>query len=517
MARQWTALMLALGMLCALLLSGCGLPSGPEVPVESTPNTQTMGGTTYIWEGRDEGAVQRADALLAAARDFYGMMRTPKTVTFTETGATSVQTSTITFNRYDAYALGAFFCYASFETLPAWLAAGLELYWLEHEGHNGPWPEADIAALTAKLPPVCDGWFIPGFLPDGPDGDALYVLRAFIMYLEDQGQLKSLVALYRDTEAQAEADALYREAWRVFSGREADETGYRYLYGKGIVITTARGRYTFKEAVWPLELMNDRVAFMDSCIAYAFDWFEIEQPTPVPVTLEPDNAALYGVGGVTGVTLHGALEAVPFAMTHEVSHYIACNHGLMDGFAVYIREGLPEAVAYHHAMADADFRAHFLRGGANMGYLDIWRPESQAVITGLSGITIHSDGEIEPMSLSKLQALWSIADMTYFGTFPPLPQGGLLGGTTTRVANTWGPLDRPEGVLYTYYTAADFTLFLLERGSKADYLAFYQDKSLAEALYGLDFEGLIALWQREHLDAAHNVPPILVRIAEAVE
>ena len=70
----------------------------------------------------------------------------------------------------------------------------------------------------------------------------------------------------------------------------------------------------------------------------------------------------------------------------------------------------------------------------------------------------------------------------------------------------FGTIDTPNkddyGYLRSYETSASFAFFMLEKGSRDDYLEFLSDISLAEKIYGKDLNDLIDEWMDEYLDMA---------------
>ena len=74
------------------------------------------------------------------------------------------------------------------------------------------------------------------------------------------------------------------------------------------------------------------------------------------------------------------------------------------------------------------------------------------------------------------------------GTFP----ADLLG-----YHKIWGFENRdlmPYPILQSYDTAASFIMFLLDNGTREDFLRFYIDKDLFEEIYGFSVDEMIEQW-----------------------
>ena len=111
------------------------------------------------------------------------------------------------------------------------------------------------------------------------------------------------------------------------------------------------------------------------------------------------------------------------------------------------------------------------------------------------GTEVSSTGEINPVSMVKINAMTSIAYME--STNSMVTFGTAFGGGAAAVS----PRDRTDGFLFDYNTSASFSLFLLDLGSSEDYKRFYTDKDLSEEIYGMDFETLVHVWFNEYLNA----------------
>ena len=86
------------------------------------------------------------------------------------------------------------------------------------------------------------------------------------------------------------------------------ETVYTFdrqqIEDNGIVIQTDRGIYTFLPAEWTIEMLINYIDFMDRCITFAYNWFDIKQDAPIPVELDTlESERIGGFGGAGGVRI----------------------------------------------------------------------------------------------------------------------------------------------------------------------------------------------------------------------
>jgi len=274
----------------------------------------------------------------------------------------------------------------------------------------------------------------------------------------------------------------------------------------GIVIRSDLGIYTFLPGQWTADILINHIDLLDRSIAYTYNWFGIEQRSPTPVELDP-RESVSGVGGygnTSGIKLLSALANPPWLITHETVHYIELNEVFFDhgDVPIYLSEGLASALMYIQAADDYTYRSAFLK--KNAGHIDAWHTLLEVILL-LPDITVYPSGEIEPISLSKLSALYDISRMELSQSILPFSNGGLF----ISVAGMGSPNDRVDGFLYTYSTAASFSLFLLDYGSMDDYFKFYNNYKSAEDIYGKDLEALIYMWLHEYLSYDLAVPLIM--------
>jgi hypothetical protein len=275
----------------------------------------------------------------------------------------------------------------------------------------------------------------------------------------------------------------------------------------GITIQTEHGLYDFLPGEWTVDILKNHVSIIDSSIAYVYDWFDVKQNNPVPIELDPwESERFGGFGSYEGVRIFGALSLRVCAVTHEIVHYIQFTDDLLvsDGFVpIYLVEGLAEAVVYSRMADEEAFRSKIPEGELFRN-IDMW-PLLGGLFAQLPHIEIFSDGEIETMSLSKMQAILFIADMYESQSVPSLAYGGLFSSGS----GLGNPKERFDGFLYTYATATTFSLFLLEFGGLDAYISFYKDYRSAEEIYGVDLTTLVNMWLYDYLQYDKVVPQII--------
>ena len=283
------------------------------------------------------------------------------------------------------------------------------------------------------------------------------------------------------------------------------------LEKNGIVIRTDFGIYTFLPGQWTAGILTSYVDLLDRSIAYTYDWFEIEQNRPIPVELNPLKSVtgIGGFGSTSGIHIFNAFTFPPWLITHETVHYIALNEDFFNhGYVpIYLSEGISSALMYKQAADDHIYRSVFLE--RNAGHIDMW-PNMNDVLSQLSNIIVYPDGVIDSISLSKLSALYDISRMQVTKSVPSYVYGGLL----ISGSELGDPHEMVDGFLYTYSTAASFTLFLLDFGGKDRYFKFYMDHGSVEEIYGMDLATLVNIWLYDYLQYDFAVPLILDALEE---
>lgn len=187
---------------------------------------ETENAVYYFSHGTDferTQLVRRAEIILHIAGDQYNNLSpllpsaTPticfskETIQYDGNG----RTSGVEINPDDDRHIGLLMYFMSSGQLPAWLSAGLELYYLEE--YDSLPLEIDRAfdgadwfrkALEADLPAFGDAWFVPGFVQSELSENISSLSYTFVKYLDNTKQLPKIVSLYLDADTRAEAEHL---------------------------------------------------------------------------------------------------------------------------------------------------------------------------------------------------------------------------------------------------------------------------------------------------------------------
>lgn len=486
---------------------------------------KTSGAQYYFSYGTEEEKTKLAksvETLLAVAAEQYN--HTPSRgieVYFTRNGSAAslkVSRNQVIINLDDQTQLGTFFQIISEGKLPAWLCAGLELYWLDVYGYErfAIDKHEDVSAWVngteAKgMPKFGDEWFVTGFAGEGLYESFPSITYAFVKYLQESGQLSELVKAYLyDGEinlAKAEpAEEFRAAAWEAFTGQKqaaANTLFFRYLYGSNIftaentlfAVYGTQGHYYYVGTDWQYDTVIEKSRFIESGIKYVKDWFgyEYDKPMPVFLTVE-ENVGNPVRGGVMrlfnaknfetryGFCLYQCNSCTILTALHEAVHALTFNmnehtSGFISGGRPFLEEGLCDVVMYQYAidneMSLADFADTF-SVFAN-GYLADMVNEKLIVyeeITGRSYTDVPSDFRAysDASAIHKMNVYFS-----YYGS------------------NNGYDKDSIE-FMNDYDTAASFILYLLDKGTKDDFRKIYSKMSLMEEVYGQDLYGMIAEW-----------------------
>lgn len=447
-----------------------------------------------------------AEIIIATARNLYGMeplttqSRSSVRVYFSESNdmaEVNISGLRVTINPADENRHGAVMFLMSKGKLPAWLCAGLELYWLDRYGIEGLEIDKEInisewadAAAGEGLPWLGDEWFVPGLIESDLAAKAPSAAYAFVKLLEENGKLAEFVALYLDGEKNPEAEAASSAA-----------LPFRYLYSfrylsmedASFRIYGVHGEYNFMGTGWGLEKVVNYVNFMEDGIKYVKDWFNYDYDTPLFVTLslEPHRQRP-GIGGYGGLIMRGRYGFCLFNRDiysiadsiHEAVHALNYAMGeLSTGFAYYSRsfliEGLASAVTYQ-----------FIDGNALCAdeFVNTFIPQ-----------VVASDGE-RGFGLTDLPDIYEkLAGRAY--TEEPFDFRLYLDAYATCALNdaaadeNFVSFHDSYDYMNNYQTSESFVLYLLNyRGTSEDFRKIYADMSLVKEVYGVELSELIGDW-----------------------
>jgi len=256
-----------------------------------------------------------AEIIFSVAQDVYNMEFLPRVggnrVYFTtDSGATRITPNNRTYadvviSLDDSNRFGTLFSFMSGGNLPAWLCAGLELYWLSEydfpvlqEVNSVDVHEWNNQLIENNMPAFGDVWFVPGFIDNSLSENALWVAYEFVKYLSEANQLSQLVALFMDDDSVWDAKTAFASAWSTFSGTpiSADyNEGFllRYQYNlslgygdplrvgveNNVAQFSIRGRHALHHFTvadwWTIELALEYARNIENSIAFALDWVDL--------------------------------------------------------------------------------------------------------------------------------------------------------------------------------------------------------------------------------------------------
>jgi hypothetical protein len=396
--------------------------------------------------------------------------------------------------------VGALFYSASGNLFPAWLSAGLELYWSDKLG-VGRFEfdkDFDLVAwqrLFAGEPAFGDFYFIYT-----NDESRLPICFSFVKWLDDNNLLDEIVRAYLD-DKQTEGDMLFADAWLELTGRDIRgdfyfENQLRYLYGHYLQtygiwncyrfsFLTEHGHYILDWLLpwYIVEFINN----VDRMYVSAKQWLGFEDNPPIPTRLLFDSLA-----GATAVAEFINLPNGNWrAAKHEAFHHLLFARNIVAEF-LWLNEGLPEAMDFIYAHVDTEVYAPALLNGLRRGKTpEEFAQELAALYHNLTGKEFVFT---EPFDFKKYAHIKALEAVNYFiandryGNY-----AGNVGNMMIIQADD-KPSDFPQGFLNAYITSASFVIYMLEIGSKEDFMRLYVDISAAEEVYGKNFNALYEQW-----------------------
>jgi hypothetical protein len=194
--------------------------------------------------------------------------------------------------------------------------------------------------------------------------------------------------------------------------------------------------------------------FIDKQYAYAKKWFGFEDAAPIPTRMLFDR--------INGTMANSEYVALPgndiIGAIHEVTHHLLFNKNIYADF-YWFSEGIAMAIMYIYASED---------------------PESY-------GAAMVKGADETFKQNAHMRAWYDVNYLKENDRYEP-PARAFGVGIDEKPSAT------PQGFAKTYETAASFVLYLLDIGSKDDFMRLYVDTSAAEELYGKDFNALYEQW-----------------------
>jgi len=387
--------------------------------------------------------------------------------------------------------VGALFYGSSRNLLPAWLSAGLELYWSDRFGFERIAfdKELDLNAWKLKaedVPAFGDVWF------EVSNAESrLSAVFSFVQWLDEKAMLNEIVRAYL-ADKQAEGDLLFADAWLQFTGQDIRgdfffDSRLRYLYGTylrtfnldtqtydfddfAFSALTDQAYYFFDCLFWGDNIFKDMEEFInaiDTQYAYAKQWLGFEDAAPIPTRI-PFKRRAGATGGAEYVSLPGGGNWG--VAVHEAFHHLLHFNNIHPEFK-WLDEGLPEAIGFIYAYEDTE----------------VYAPLHYYVVTGRN----NYDGTFDFIRHAHMMALQAV---NYFEEHDRYGRRYTQRDGQLGIRAEDKPSDFPQGFLNTYRTSASFVLYMLEIGSKEDFMRLYVDTSVAEELYGKDFNSLYEQW-----------------------
>jgi len=498
--------------------------------------------------------VMQAELILSTAQDVYNMQFLPgiegNRIYFAiAEGATRINLhngdyADVVVSIADSGGVGALLSFMSRGKLPAWLCAGLEHYWLSAQEVSvlEAAPERDLVAWNEQriergLPDFGDVWFVPGLIEDDlSNDDVIWIAYEFVKYISETGQLAELIALYMNDETVWEAEHKVAEAWNTFSG-VLRNNGYsekfllRYLYNSAlgsdhlsvradnnnIALFNILGRHASHYFIyadwWTLERALEYVSDVANAIEFSISWFDVAS----------DNLSL----GMFTVVFHTARN---FLAHREISDIydmrfnfdVSDEHGL-HGYLPFVVSNIAEL------MQQFMHEAQFARAAFGLEPIRIDCPTTTAfdrVLPELLRLLFMEkigDSEfgrlVHDSSLEVLQ-LWS----DYFGRdyvdiyrqwaisedkldMRAFVDTGAIVSCDEMARLHPHLMQEPQSVtreaIYSYigqYEGAlepldiSFLWFLLDNGTRENFLRVCMDISLMEEVYGRDIDEMTRAW-----------------------
>jgi hypothetical protein len=431
-------------------------------------------------------------------------------------------------------------------TLPAWLAAGLELYWADRFGLGrfNVDKDFDVTAWSAQTaaknqPAFGDVWFAKTLLdetePFNEFADTftpLSISYAFVRWLDETDRLQTIAAAYFG-DNQTEGDTLFADAWLIFTGQDIRGDKYfthifRYIYGRfephyrdsfTFTLDFTHGHYRFSHKAEPkyytLDDLSEFFAGIDIIEAqYLFTkrWLGVEDFAPIR-TLIPMRAGTSGWDTgerliyLPNLNLHMGVYSSYFHIIYApdmINHLRAGRH-FTDGYTVWLEKATAGALTYLYAIENSDWFGRrliadtFRLMGISDGNADSLAEDFAAFHLYVTGREYDGDG-FDFKLFAHLNVAWAFKYI--IAENPYLYQHSVVMRNFDHYAhvNRLGETSHPEEFnffirfLNSFYTEKSFALYLLDRGTEDDFKRFYANRYLAEEIYGKGYRELFGDW-----------------------
>ena len=477
--------------------------------------------------------VENAEVIIHAARAHHGILATSWPVLNFTDGSRHMGTEDVALNVNDSSLIGATFQLISGHRLPAWLSAGLELYWLNRYGRDvlpGSFvidKEFDVdnwidEARGKDLPEFGDLWFIPGRITDEPTEDILHLAFAYVSHLRQNGTLEEVVNMHLENPFMNHQEIMATEHWVGFFGDAGNAEPYnhaifytfstpiRNMLRASFVISTDKATYHFVpyNTTIDFDIIEQYVYEIDSAILYVADWFGYDLYPPLDVRITSHSNVWNAAGIARNIFSHAWNDtpmgfsiynfpfdyywsAVPVIAAHEAVHAMTRNAGELTNFpkapipghdssATHLEEGLCNFVMY-------SFLANSMGSNATRQILVDDDPMShlmEEAYFNFAGRRLSDEG-----SPDILGFIHSLA-ILHFEVMMELNPNFL---EETRF---YGHRHHNRNLKFIFSTpqAASFVAYLLDIGTRDDFGAFYVDIEMAQEIYGKSLDELVHNW-----------------------
>jgi hypothetical protein len=262
-----------------------------------------------------------------------------------------------------------------------------------------------------------------------------------------------------------------------------------------VTVTATHAVYHFSHGDWDLETINHMVEVSEEALKFVQDWLGFNDNERIIVVycadmdylrefdeefadmfLDPSVAGGWYLGNRVVFNMGNDYRAMLYINIHEAVHAYLDIFNIKSDFLVFqtqtgtfdfFEEGLCNVITYK-----------FFQYTGNERFI----AEMQDMMFTLNGIEDIFDTSLilhERASGLLCEFSWNLTDYH------------LLFGIDY---NTMGYNIMEHHVLQSYHTAASFIMFLLEIGTREDFLRFYLNTDLLAEIYGMGAEELIELW-----------------------
>lgn len=438
--------------------------------------------------------------------------------------------------------------------LPAWLCAGLELYYLEEYDLV----DSSIAGFSRNdaslwqehadgkgLPLFGDEWFVPGLIEDELSGSIQAIANAFVSYISETGQLQKLVMLYMNEATIRAAETMKKELWRAFvenNNEIPDTDGFfmvQYHYEQSKIsepnhqqlqaalinphrfsILSEHSRIYFDSEELTLEDAELYVYEAEQSIIYVKEWFNYESGNRFAVILQSSVLDAFPGGlyiGNNTIIIRNDVETPQkgfgTTLAHEATHAVEDILGLKSNLpdapfrfnrwhvaTNHFQEGIATMLQYLYLMDSLD---HEHAAGFATLFIqalnELYGQDGMIVYDRFAHTVENEPVTIDAATFLDISALLTLRDFDF--NFEELIATESKDAVLKKFLHTLVIYDDQfqEGTHYTLFPS--FVMYLYEQSnSKDDFIRAYADINLMEEVYGKDILGMLYEWYERFAD-----------------